>query len=93
MLTSVLTASPADHYSLMMWMPGPWEMVIILIVGLLIFGKRLPEIARNMGKGVVEFKKGIRGIEDEVSDAGSSYQPPAKPIQDATAEPRDAETK
>ncbi|MFN0057540.1 MAG: twin-arginine translocase TatA/TatE family subunit [Planctomycetota bacterium] len=47
-------------------MPGPMEWVIIMIVALLLFGKRLPEIMRSMGRGVVEFKKGIRGIEDDV---------------------------
>ncbi|NJM35705.1 MAG: DUF4861 family protein [Rhodomicrobium sp.] len=32
-----------------------------------VFGKRLPEVARSLGKGIVEFKKGVRGIEDEVN--------------------------
>jgi sec-independent protein translocase protein TatA len=44
---------------------GPMEMVIVGIIALLLFGKRLPEVARNMGKGITEFKKGMRGIDDE----------------------------
>ena len=52
-------------------MPGGIEWIIILIVALLIFGKRLPEVMKSLGKGVVEFKKGIRGIEDEVEDSVS----------------------
>ncbi len=52
----------------MFGMPGGIEWIIILIVALLIFGKRLPEVMKSLGKGVVEFKKGIRGIEDEVED-------------------------
>ncbi len=50
-------------------MPGMGEWVIIAIIGLLLFGKRLPEVGRSLGKGIVEFKKGLRGIEDEVEQA------------------------
>lgn len=49
--------------------PGPWEMMIIGLVALLLFGKRLPEVARSLGKGLVEFKRGVKGIEDEVDRA------------------------
>ncbi len=48
------------------WSPGPTELIILLIVALLLFGKRLPEVARSLGKGIVEFKRGVRGIEDEI---------------------------
>lgn len=47
--------------------PGPMEMLIIGIVAVLLFGKRLPEVGRSLGKGLVEFKKGIRGVEDEMN--------------------------
>jgi sec-independent protein translocase protein TatA len=50
---------------------GPTEMLIVLIVAVLLFGKRLPEVGRSLGKGLVEFKKGIRGIEDEIDSAAS----------------------
>ena len=58
------------------WVPGPVEWVFIGGIALLIFGKRLPEVARSMGKGVVEFKKGLKGIDDEVTEAGNV---PARP--------------
>ena len=48
-------------------MPGMGEWIVIAAIGLLIFGKRLPEVGRSMGKGIVEFKKGLKGIEDDVT--------------------------
>ena len=47
-------------------MPGPFEWIIIAGLGLLIFGKRLPEVGKSLGKGIVEFKKGLKGVEDEI---------------------------
>jgi sec-independent protein translocase protein TatA len=52
-------------------MPSLPELLIIAFIGLLIFGKRLPEVGRSLGKGIVEFKKGLRGIEDEVEEAST----------------------
>lgn len=49
--------------------PGLPELIIFGTIALLLFGKRLPEVARSLGKGIVEFKKGVRGIEDEVSQS------------------------
>lgn len=53
-------------------MPSMWELLVILLIGLLIFGRRLPEVGRNIGKSIVEFKKGVKGIEDDVDDASTS---------------------
>jgi len=49
--------------------PGPMEMLIIGVLAVLLFGKRLPEVGRSLGKGIIEFKKGMRGIEDEIKTA------------------------
>ncbi len=50
---------------------GP-EMIIFALIALLLFGKRLPEVARSLGKGIVEFKRGIHGIESEVRSTAHS---------------------
>ena len=50
---------------------GPVELCIVAVIGVLVFGRKLPEVGRYLGKGIVEFKKGIKGIEDDV-DIGSS---------------------
>jgi len=64
--------------TLLAWVPSGWELLVIMVIALLLFGKRLPEVARNLGRGVVEFKKGLRNAEDEI-DQATSYQPPQKP--------------
>ena len=66
-------------HTILMWMPGPVEIIVILLVGLLLFGRRLPEVGRSLGKSIVEFKKGIRDVEDDVSVATRSA-PPSKPL-------------
>lgn len=53
---------------------GWMEIVVLSLVGVLIFGKRLPEVGKSIGKGIVEFKKGLAGIEDDIDTA--SKQPP-----------------
>ena len=49
------------------WTPGPLEMIFILGVLVLLFGRRLPEIARNIGKSLTEFKKGVKDSQDELN--------------------------
>ena len=61
-------------------MPGGWEFLVVLAIALLIFGRRLPEIARNMGKSMSEFKKGIREAQDTKDEI----------ITDVTNEAKDA---
>jgi sec-independent protein translocase protein TatA len=48
------------------WSLGPWEIILILLVALLLFGRRLPEVARSLGRSLIEFKKGMRETKDEI---------------------------
>ena len=48
------------------WRPGPFELGVILIVALLLFGGRLPNMMRNMGRGITEFKKGIKDTSQDI---------------------------
>ncbi len=60
---------------------GTQEMIIILIIGVLLFGRKLPEVGRYLGKGIVEFKRGIRGLEDEIDTTASSSPAPAAQLE------------
>ena len=44
------------------------ELLIIGLVAVLLFGRRLPEVGRNLGRALVEFKRGLRGVKDEVDE-------------------------
>jgi len=47
---------------------GPLEIVLILLVILLLFGaKRIPEIAKGIGKGMKEFKKAVKEVEEDIT--------------------------
>lgn len=60
-------------------MPGPFEWILIAGLGLLLFGKRLPEVGKSLGRSIVEFKKGLKGIEDEVEEASKPRKLDAPP--------------
>jgi sec-independent protein translocase protein TatA len=51
---------------------GPAELVIVGIIAVLLFGNRLPEVGRSLGKGLIEFKKGLRDIQNEVDISSTS---------------------
>jgi sec-independent protein translocase protein TatA len=50
---------------------GPLEIFVIALVVLLLFGNRLPGLMRSLGQGVVEFKKGVSGIEEDEKTTAS----------------------
>jgi sec-independent protein translocase protein TatA len=61
----------------------PWEILLILLVLLLVFGaKRLPEMGRSLGRGMREFKDTLTGEDDKAADT-----PPPASLPSAPSEP------
>ena len=63
---------------------GPWEIILLLLLALLLFGaKRLPEIGRSLGRGMREFKDSIAGNDDddkpELTETTTSTETPVPP--------------
>lgn len=70
--------------------PGGWELLVVAGFGLLIFGGRLPNVARSVGKSIVEFKKGMREVKDELNLSDNSDR--ILPDNSRPAEPKAVES-
>ena len=66
---------------------GPMEIAIVGGVMLLLFGNRLPSVMRSLGKSVVEFKKGVAGIEEDLDQAVTAdpNKKPTTPTSSSTS--------
>ena len=63
---------------------GMGEVLVILIVALLIFGSRLPEVGRSLGRGLVDFKEGLKGTASELmagDETGKRDEPEQEPAE------------
>lgn len=64
---------------------GPQQIILLLVIGILLFGKNLPDVARSLGKSLLEFKKSLAGLQDELDitrthhSAPRREEPPAAP--------------
>jgi sec-independent protein translocase protein TatA len=56
---------------------SPGDMIIIAVVAVLLFGDRLPQVMRSVGQGMSEFKKGMRGIEEQI-EAATNAKPTSR---------------
>lgn len=70
---------------------SPGHILVLLAIGVFLFGKRLPEVGHWVGKGLKEFQNGMRGIEHEVTETltRSDAASPARPPQRINAVPSD----
>jgi sec-independent protein translocase protein TatA len=80
-----------NHLQLAFGGLGPWEIILILAVVLVLFcAKKIPELAKGMGQGIKEFKKASRGVNDELEramdDTPTYTPPPATQITEETTE-------
>ena len=66
---------------------GPMEIVILVVLGVLLFGKNLPSMGRYIGKSIVEFKKGVKGLEDDVEGGAAPHTGNSAAPQDQLARP------
>lgn len=64
-------------------MPHGMEWIVIVLVALLVFAKRLPGMARGIGQGIVEFKRGLKGAEAEGQDQPRFDPQTGKPLEHA----------
>lgn len=67
---------------------GPWELVLILLIALIIFGPgKLPEVAKGLGKAVNQFKNASSGLQKEFQDALKDPEPSAEPLKTTVTDP------
>jgi sec-independent protein translocase protein TatA len=55
---------------------GTPEIIVLLLLGVILFGRKLPDVGRYLGKSIVEFKKGVRGLEDDLDTGNASREQP-----------------
>jgi sec-independent protein translocase protein TatA len=58
---------------------GMQELLVLLLLGVLLFGRKLPDIGRSLGRTVIEFKKGIGGMEDEINTSTTGTRTAIEP--------------
>ena len=81
---------------LLAFLDNPVMLLMLGVLAVLLFGERLPEVARSVGRGLMEFKKGIHGIQQDIQGAIDSatstdtsasvrYEEPSEDREEATA--------
>lgn len=65
---SALDSSLTSVSTMLAGLPGGWEWIVVLLAILLLFGRRIPGLARNLGQGISSFKKGLNESDDDDKD-------------------------
>ena len=58
---------------------GTQEIMLLLVLGVLLFGRNLPQLGRSLGKTVTEFKRGVKGLEDDTEPTAGGAPRPVEP--------------
>ena len=70
---------------LLLGFPGGGELIVVMLVVLLFFGsKKIPELARGLGRGMREFKDATSGVQREIEESMKEVNKPAKPTPKKT---------
>lgn len=67
---------------------GFGEIGVLVLIGVLLFGRKLPEVGRSLGKTFVEFKKGVKGLEEEIEATSADRSPSSVPAVEAPKPPQ-----
>jgi sec-independent protein translocase protein TatA len=73
------------------FVPNPVEMIVIGVIAVLLFGKRLPEVGRSFGQKIAEVRKQIRSIEEAIHSAGTSIGAVDVDLEMARRHPEDVD--
>lgn len=79
-LSTIVPTDPLAHTLAFLGLPGGAEWIVLLVLGLLLFGRRLPEVGRSIGQSITQFKKGLKEVENDVKESESQRRLPSEQI-------------
>ena len=81
-----------NNLEVLAWSPGIWEVVVVLVVVLLLFGgKKLPELARGLARGLKAFKHEMKDVKNELTNDPDEGKADTKDTNDETPTDKNAQ--